>query len=489
MNKRNIILLAGFLFLFSGFAYSQKQEEKKSKEIIILHTNDMHAKIDNMAKLAYLADSLRRIFPFVFLVSAGDNFTGNPVVDMVADKGYPMIDLMNLCGFNVSTLGNHEFDMGQESLEKRIKQADFPFICCNMDVSGTKMTQPEPYVTLNAGNDIKIAFLGILQLGDNGLPDSHPSKFTGITFTDGVSKAKEYSWLKDKYGILIGLSHLGVDTDKKLALEMPRLDLIIGGHSHTLIDTMMIVNNVVITQAGSGLKYAGKITLTVEDGHVTGRHEEIICLDSISHVNAKVQDLINHYNDNEEFRKVVGVADAPVSGFDELGSLITDALVHQLKVDFAFMNRRGIRISALSKGDITLKNIYQLDPFQNDVITFKLSGNEITSLIRYSYDLKNMTDLAVSGMSYTVFTDSSGQYRSVVMKDTAGKDIDPSLYYTVALNSYVASAYRFDHRDKGYSNGITSEEVLLNYLDFKKKVNYIGVRRTFVEAGSNESSH
>jgi 5'-nucleotidase / UDP-sugar diphosphatase len=244
-----------------------------------------------------------------------------------------------------------------------------------------------------------------------------------------------------------------------------------------------------ITQAGSGLKYAGKITLTVENGHVTGRHEEIISLDSISHVNAKVQVLINHYNDNEEFRKVVGVADAPVSGFDELGSLITDALVHQLKVDFAFVNRRGIRISALPKGDITLKNIYQLDPFQNDMITFRLSGNEITSLIRYSYDLKNLTDLAVSGMTYTVLTDSSGQCKSVVMKDSAGKVIDPSLYYTVALNSYVASAYRFDHRDKGYSNGITSEEVLVNYLIIKKKVNYTGVRRTFVKAGSKESSH
>jgi len=479
MNKKIVFLVTWFLFLFSCFSYSQKQVEKDLTEIIILHTNDMHAKIDNMGKLAYLADSLRKIFPVVFLVSAGDNFTGNPVVDIVADIGYPMINLMNQCGFNLSALGNHEFDMGQEFLDKRIKQASFPFICCNIDVSGTKMTQPKPYVTLKAGNDLEIAFLGILQLGDNGLPDSQPSRFTGLTFTDGILKAQDYSWLKEKYGILIGLTHLGVDTDKELALAMPQFDLLIGGHSHTLIDSLMIVNGVMIVQAGSGLKYVGKTTLLVEKGHITDRHDEIICLDSISGVNAEVQTLIDHYNDNQEIQRIVGVASAPIVGFDELGSLITDALTDQLKVDFAFMNRRGMRINALPQGNISIKNIYQLDPFQNDVITFRLSGIEIISLISYSYNLKNMIDLAVSGMSYTVITDSSGHCKSVEMKDYTGKAIDPLLDFTVAINSYAASAYRFDHRDPGSSNGITSEEILINYLQNIKNVNYTGVKRTF----------
>ena len=319
MNKRIVFLFTGFLFLFSGITYSQKQVEINLTKIIILHTNDMHAKIDNMGKLAYLADSLRKIFPVVFLVSAGDNFTGNPVVDMVEDIGYPMIDLMNQCGFDLSALGNHEFDMGQEFLEKRIKQASFPFICCNIDVSGSKMAQPKPYVTLKVGNGIEIPFLGILQLGENGLPDSHPSRLTGLKFTDGIATAKDYAWLKEKYGSLIGLTHLGVDTDKELALTMPQFDLIIGGHSHTLIDSLMIVNGVLIVQAGSGLKYVGKTTLMVQNGHITDRREEIICLDSISRVNASVQALIDHYNSNKEIRRIVGLAEVPVVGFDELG--------------------------------------------------------------------------------------------------------------------------------------------------------------------------
>ena len=145
MNNRYISFVAGIFFLISVPGFSQG----KQTEIIILHTNDMHSKIDNMAKLAYLADSLRKLHPFVFLVSAGDNFTGNPVVDLVPDKGFPMIDLMNQCGFDVSTIGNHEFDLGMELFNKRMDQAKFPFISCNIDASGTLLKQPKPFVVFS----------------------------------------------------------------------------------------------------------------------------------------------------------------------------------------------------------------------------------------------------------------------------------------------------------------------------------------------------
>ena len=339
------------------------------------------------------------------------------------------------------------------------------------------------------GNGIEIPFLGILQLGENGLPDSHPSRFNGLKFTNGILRAEDYKWLKEKYGILIGLTHLGIENDKELALTMPQFDLLIGGHSHTLIDSLLIVNGVLIVQAASGMKYVGKTTLMIENGHVTDRRDEIICLDSISRVNVKVQTLIDHYNNNQEIQRIIGVAEAPVVGFDELGSFISDAMRDQLKVDFAFMNRRGIRINALQEGNISLKNIYQMDPFQNDVITFKMSGNEINSLICNAYNLKNMIDLAVSGMSYTVVTDNSGHCKSVEMKDNAGATIDPFHNYTVAINSYIASAYRFDHHDPGSSTGLTSEEILINYLQYINKINYTGVKRTFVKPAQKDEMH
>ncbi len=171
--KISILIIAVFA-LISINNQSIAQKSKKSTEIIILHTNDMHAQINNFGKLAYLADSLRKTHKYVFLVSAGDNFTGNPIVDMYPDKGYPMIDLMNKLHFVVTCVGNHEFDMGQELQNKRRKQAHFPFISCNIDVTGAIVKPYQPYFILKAGK-IKIPLLGILQLGANGLPDSHPS--------------------------------------------------------------------------------------------------------------------------------------------------------------------------------------------------------------------------------------------------------------------------------------------------------------------------
>ena len=94
MRLKATFLIIAVIALFSINNLSFAQKKAKSTEIIILHTNDMHSRIDNFGKLAYLADSLRKTHKYVFLVAAGDNFTGNPIVDMYPDKGFPMIELM-----------------------------------------------------------------------------------------------------------------------------------------------------------------------------------------------------------------------------------------------------------------------------------------------------------------------------------------------------------------------------------------------------------
>jgi 2',3'-cyclic-nucleotide 2'-phosphodiesterase (5'-nucleotidase family) len=482
MNKKIVLLFTVLLLLFSRFSYSQKQEVKNPTEIIILHTNDMHAQIDNMGKLAYLVDSLKKSHLYVFLVSAGDNFTGNPVVDKYSDKGYPMIDLMNRCGFDVSAFGNHEFDLGQDFLAKRIEQASFPFICCNIDSIGNILKRPPPFIILKAGNDIKLAILGIIQRGPSGKPESHLSKLTGLTFSDGITAAERFTWLKEEYGNLIGLTHLGIETDTILARIIPEFDLIIGGHSHDLIDSLMIVRGVRIVQAGSKLQYAGKTTLRISDGRITSIRNENICLDSVRNVNRKIQSRIDKYNDNKELRKVIGYSETQINGFHELGSLMTDALTNQVKADFAFINSGGIRVRSLSEGDITLYDIYKLDPFENEVMTFTLSASEISSLICNAYNREGTIDLAVSGMNYTVITDRSNQCMNVKMYDYSGKEIETTREYKVAINSYLAMDYRFDHNKTGISTGLTSDKVLISYLQSIKKVNYSGVKRTFLKS-------
>ncbi len=480
MNKRVSLILAVTAFLCTSTGVAQKSDKAGPTEVIILHVNDMHAKIDNLPKLAYLADSLRKEHPYLFLVSAGDNFTGNPVVDMVPEKGFPMIDLMNHCGFDVSCLGNHEFDLGQDFLNKRVEEAKFPFICCNLDASGAIFHQPKPYIVLNAGPEITLALLGIIQLDANGLPSSHPSKMTGIRFFDGIAKAREYAGLKEEYGILIGLSHLGVEDDVRLADSVPQFDLIIGGHSHTLIEKPMVENGVTIVQAGANLRVVGKTTLTVENGKITSIRDEVIPMSTLNKSNPEMEELVKNYNQNEEFSKVVGMALKPLEGEAELGSLMTDALTSEMNVDFAFQNAGGIRIHSLPAGAITLKDIYKLDPFNNQVVVFKMNAREIQSLICYGYQLEKGIDLQASGMTYVVTDKGDFVCEKADMRDLSGKQLDPDKIYSVAMNNYMAVTYKFEHCDAGSAVSVTTAEALINFLKAKKEVDYSGVKRASV---------
>jgi 2',3'-cyclic-nucleotide 2'-phosphodiesterase (5'-nucleotidase family) len=480
MFKR-FLFLSVVLTLPTLQVLSQESGQKKQTEVILLHANDMHAKIDNMAKLAYLADSLRRHHPNVFLVSAGDNFTGNPVVDMVPDKGAPMIDLMNRCGFSASAVGNHEFDMGQELLRRKFAQAGFPFICANLDGSAAVMGPVRPYLVLGIGGGDSIALLGLIQLDDNNLPSAIPSHMTGVQFVNGIEKARQYEWLKKRYGNMIALSHLGIADDARLADSVPLFDLVIGGHSHTLLEKPRLENGVMIVQAGSNLKYIGKTTLVLENGKVTDRRYELVSFETLKKENPGIRKVIDAYNNNPEFDITVGTAARPVEGLDEMGSLMTDALTHLLQIDFAFQNKGGIRLLSLPKGDITLRDIYKLDPFSNQVVLYSMTAEEIKSLICYGYQHEKGIDLQVSGMTYKVTDDGTRQCAAVEMFDKAGKPLDPKAEYSVAMNSYMSYTYQFNHRDPGTMTAYTTTEALIKYLRQKKTVNYSGVKRATVK--------
>ncbi|HRY31940.1 MAG TPA: bifunctional UDP-sugar hydrolase/5'-nucleotidase [Bacteroidales bacterium] len=467
-----------FLFFFPCLVV-RAQDTAGSSRVIILHVNDMHSKIDQMARLAYLKDSLARDHPYVFLISAGDNFTGNPVVDMVKEKGYPMIDLMNRCGFDLCVFGNHEFDMGQISLQKRVEQAHFPYICCNIETAGTPLKQPDPFAVLQAGEQIRLAFLGIIQLTAAGIPDTHPLRVGGLKFTDGITKAQEYRYLKSTYGNLIGLTHLGVGGDQRLASVMPEFDLIIGGHSHTTLDTPLIVNGVMITQAGYYLKYVGKITLLVSGNRIIQRQDELIPIGNIRGERKDVKEMIAQYNDNDEFKKIVIELPQPLTGLAALGSLMTDAYRSFTACDLSFQNRGGIRIDSLAAGPLTLNDIYRLDPFGNQLVVFRLTLPEIRSLIINSYNIRKKLDLEVSGMHYTVETDEEGKAVDVMMMDANGRNL-PDHTYTVALNSYIASAYTFDHADPGETRLETTDQALIGYLGANPDIPGVAPVRTAV---------
>lgn len=449
--------------------------------VVIISCNDMHAKIDNFPKLKALVDNIRHENEYVLLVSAGDMFTGNPVVDQYADKGYPIIELMNTVGFDIGTIGNHEFDYGQEILKKRMEQARFPLISANLQSIHPNGIHPNPYKIFTLNNGLKIAFIGVIQLNEAGLPDSHPSKLQGIIFSDGIQKIMEYKHLRDSCNVFIGLTHLGFETDVELASKCGELDVILGGHSHTLVTNPVEYNNVLVMQAGSGLKYAAKVTLKLVEGKIISKKAETMSVINYPETDSTVLKMVDRYNDNKELNQVIGIALNDISGNDELGSFMTDGLCSLEAVEIAFQNTGGIRIDNLPQGNITIKDVYKLDPFGNEIILLNMSVPEIKSLIINSFNREKLIDLQVSGITYTVITDKDGKGINVRLNMPDGQKVDENRIFATGLSSYIVSSYDFIHNDPGKTLYTITAQALINYITSQKEVDYSGIKRAFTE--------
>ena len=194
------VLLIGIL----GFFALSAQET-----VVIYAINDPHGSIDNFPRLKKLIDNDRAQNSKVFFVSAGDLFSGNPIVDYHENKGFPMIDLLNDCGLDISVIGNHEFDYGQEVLNARIEQAQFPFVCDNVSGASGALEAVNGFELITK-DGFTIAFVGVVETGSPGLhPLTHPKKVQGLTFTEGLDSFQNYENLKTDNGadLLVALTH------------------------------------------------------------------------------------------------------------------------------------------------------------------------------------------------------------------------------------------------------------------------------------------
>lgn len=125
--------------------------QNESKELTIFHINDPHARLANFSKIKYIIDKEKETTN-VIIVCGGDIFSGNPVVDNHDPKGFPMIDLMNKVGFDIATIGNHEFDYGETILKDRFQQAQFNWVCANVNMNTTGIPEPNEYKTIIKNN-------------------------------------------------------------------------------------------------------------------------------------------------------------------------------------------------------------------------------------------------------------------------------------------------------------------------------------------------
>ena len=443
------------------------------KEIVILSVNDIHSSIDMFPKFAAMVDSLRNTYPDMLLFSAGDNRTGNPVNDQFDPVSFPMIELMNKVGFDLSAVGNHEWDGGTDNLRQNIEQASFPFLCANVTMKDGLDLDIKPYVMLE-NQGVKIAVVGMIEVRHDGIPGAHPSKLTQVGFKKAIDVMPEYQFLRKQCDVMILLSHLGFEDDLEMAQACPYLDVILGGHSHTLIEFPAEHDGVLVTQAGSHLKCATLTKIKVKDGKVLEKNSITLNVKDFQKSNEEVQTMVDDFNDSPVLNEAIGEALTKFENPEELGCFMTDAMREISGADFAFQNTGGVRVNYLKKGLITVKDIYMIDPFGNEVVVYAMTGQQVKNFIVNSFKKNGGYPSYVSGMTYEMQTNGK---LSVYVKPDSGR-FSTKAIYKVAMNSYMASTVHLESIDDGQSQYMTSEEMMIEFLRRHKTVDYQGVSRT-----------
>jgi 5'-nucleotidase/UDP-sugar diphosphatase len=459
-----------------------------AREAVIFAVNDMHAAIDNFPKLAYIVDSLKSLYPDMLLVAAGDNQTGNPVNDQYPEKGLPMIELMNATGFDLSAVGNHEFDTGPEGFSTLTGKAKFSFICANLVTDKRFDFHIEPYKIITLPNGLRLSFLGLLQVSQSGIPDTHPDNARDFVFLSPYETAREYLWLKDSSDIFIALTHLGFEDDVKLAETLPAgLDLIIGGHSHTRVEKEQVHNGILITQAENKLKYGTLIRLVVSSDGTVQKSMQLIDIRNSKNEKPAIRAIVDKYNDNPVLNQVIATATDDFSSSEELGYLMADAQRAAAGADIALMNPGGVRIDRLSKGPVTIKNVYELDPFGNELVVTKLTGEEVLSLLKAAWPVDDKSPVYPSGITIKVKVNQDRDLEELTVMTENGEPLDKNRVYSVAMNSYMTQVYNYQHSDPGQSLFFTTAQALINFLKEQKEIrSYRGEKRIMAETLAQE---
>ena len=461
-----------FALLMVPFALTSWAQNKK--EVHILSANDMHAAIECFPRLCFVADSLRALYPDLLILSAGDNRSGDPINDMYEIPAYPMVSLMNIVGFQASTLGNHEFDSGQEGLAKLIGMSNFPYLCANIQPAAKTGIHVRPWQMFDVGG-VRLAIIGVTALGPMGKPESHPDNMTDLEFTDPLQTVQQYKFLRNQSDVVLLLSHMGYEDDVKLSAELPWVDLIVGGHSHTQLKGGEIHNGLLITQNVNRLARVTHITLTVENGKVTGKRAENIAIKGVKRENKVVAKLADYFTNNPAFDEILAVNDKPLSTYEELGCLMTDAYLKAANADISLQNYGGVRYDTLSVRGISVKDVLQLDPFQNNLVEMTVTGNEFIDILKMCFVNDQARFPLISGATAEYVLDADKkQVKKVVLYGPDGKKLNLKKTYRVVTNNYVQAITPTNRKDEGHSLGIGTAQAIMDLLKAQGHIDYQG---------------
>lgn len=464
MKKSILLSLVGLLS--SAFA----------EQVTVLGINDMHANIDSVPRLTTCVQQERAKAPQLLLLSAGDNRTGSPYVDCGDHPGASMIKLMNHIGFDLSALGNHEFDGGPAALAHCINTANFEFVSANVFPSDSHGIQIKPYKIFER-DGVRIGVVGLLQVDANGRPDAHPDQCKGIGFLNPLEVAPYFRYLRSQCDVLILLTHLGFETDIELARIFPEADAIIGGHSHTRVENGHVENGVLITQTQNKLKYITRLTFEVEDGKVLSKKAELLPLGNYE-ADAATAAMVEEIKAQPFFKRVLSTVKRDINSRESLGCMMADAIRNCVGTDIAVVNMGNVRLDSFPAGPITVADVYSLDPFGNDTIRMTVTGEELLRVLENITQNDDHGAPCVSGMSYKATWPKGADRMRITSACLAdGTPIQPEARYTLAINSYLCATTEAMPADPGVSAHTDGAACMIKYLETQQEIDYAGVSR------------
>jgi 2',3'-cyclic-nucleotide 2'-phosphodiesterase (5'-nucleotidase family) len=239
-----------------------------------------------------------------------------------------------------------------------------------------------------------------------------------------------------------------------------------------------VKNGVLITQNRNKLHRVTYITLTVEDGKVVDKKAEYIDVRKYPKTVKVVEEMIRFYNDNPTLRKVLAIADTPFENKEELGCMICDAFMAETESEIAIENPGGVRIETLPQGDITVRDVLEMDPFDNHAVVLTLTGEEIARMM-LSYCHNTLHSFPyVGGMTceITLEKDFPEKINSIKLMTLDGKKLNMKKKYKVATNNYIPATSEVP-KGVAHTLNLETSDIIMSFLEKKEIVNYQGVRR------------
>ena len=424
-------LLAALLLLLSACT-------QRERTLVILSTNDMHGKIQRFPHLTTAVRGCRDTVEQVLLVDAGDRWTGNAYVDRVQLPGRPMVELMNGLGYDVATLGNHEFDFGQAHLGGVVDSlCAFTVVCANLTSDTITFPQVAPWTILER-DGLKIGFVGVVtNYEGQGTPAGNKSSYVGLRFSDPQQAAIEAAdALRERVDVLVLLSHMGHDRDFELLARENRYDLVISGHTHEFLDT--VVCGTQLGQTYKDLRNVGAATLRLKGRKVVSVEYENILTTGYAPDSACLREVERYYAD-EELNRPIGQLAALATKVG-LANWFVELMKQPTRAEVGFYHIGGVRLDTLAMGGVGTATVYDLEPFSSHVAEMRMTPAEMRKML-----LAKFNEPTREG--HRIDLHSTTPYTLVVNEKNEAVDVEfPTLQegreYRVAISDYAFKNYR-----------------------------------------------